>query len=253
MAAASFARSGWSWYKSMLSRRPLATKAATSSVVMAISDILCQRMEEHIRKAKEEDHHHHGNAPVRPKDFFQLDWRRTLHVALTGLTYNGPLSHFWYNGLERVVRIEHRWLGLAARMFLDAFVFSPVAVGGYFIWRGTLDGKQPAQVWEHVRERFYGALQASWQFWPLANIVNYSFVPIQYRVLYNNTLSLMWTGYLSHVNAKRLEEVLDDRAKHPRLIIVPDMKHVSGFLKGKQEESDTDKENKMEKGKCKWS
>jgi len=77
-------------------------------------------------------------------------------------------------------------------------------VAGYFAWRAILEGHGIRGVEEKLRAKWKGALRASLRYWPLANILNYGLVPVEFRVLYNNMLSVFWTGYLSHVNAKRM-------------------------------------------------
>jgi hypothetical protein len=69
-----------------------------------------------------------------------------------------------------------------------------------------------------LRLKWMAALQASWTFWPAANVVNFSVVPVPLRVLYNNVLSVGWNAFLSRLNAERLERVvrrtsLAERAK----------------------------------------
>jgi antibiotic biosynthesis monooxygenase (ABM) superfamily enzyme len=82
-------------------------------------------------------------------------------------------------------------------------------VAGYFTWRTLLEGSGVDGVVEKLRARWKGALVASWQFWPAVNVFNFAFVPYHFRVLYTNCLSLFWSGYLSHMNARRLEHVKD--------------------------------------------
>jgi hypothetical protein len=45
---------------------------------------------------------------------------------------------------------------------------------------------------------------SAWRFWPLANSVNFWFVPLQFRVLYMNVLALLWSGYLTYVNSQKV-------------------------------------------------
>lgn len=179
--------SPWEIYKSCLAKKPLLTKSVTSSVIMSVSDVLCQRLEQNIMQQVTEE----------KKD---QDWRRTADVATTGFIYSGPISHTWYAILEFVVTVEDKLLGLVLRMLLDAFIFSPVAVTGYFTMRTILEGGGPSNISAKLQSSFLWALFASWKFWPCANIINFTCVPLEYRVLYNNMLSLFWNGYLSFVN-----------------------------------------------------
>jgi protein Mpv17 len=202
-AAARAARATWQWYRSSLSSRPLLTKATTSAVIVSISDVACQSWEVSSSTGVEDV----SKKPPNNKVVGQ-DWERTSHVAITGFTFSGPISHVWYTILEsivgRVVIQEQKVWGIALRMLLDAFLFSPVAVAGYFTWRTLLEGKGLDGVHDKLQHTWKGALLASWHFWPLVNIVNFSVVPVQYRVLYNNSLSFLWNGYLTQLNAKRL-------------------------------------------------
>ena len=40
---------------------------------------------------------------------------------------------------------------------------------------------------------------AEWVIWPPAQFVNFYFLPTRYRVLYDNTISLLYDTYTSHV------------------------------------------------------
>jgi len=214
----------WSQYKSLLLKRPLATKAITSAILMATSDSLCQLYEL-------EDKREVSSIPLTdstssssillatsPSDCKQqqqqeqfFSWQRTFHVAITGLTLSGPISHVWYNSLERCVVHWglHRRVALAlgVKLVLDALLFTPVAVAGYFVWRQALlwPSKQQQQQQESMAllpfSTWVQAVQASWSFWPMANVVNFTLVPTPFRVLFNNSFSLVWNSYLSHLHS----------------------------------------------------
>jgi len=39
--------------------------------------------------------------------------------------------------------------------------------------------------------------QANYKIWPLANLINFSVVPLKFRVLFANVISVFWNMYLS--------------------------------------------------------
>lgn len=234
---ASFA---WRNYSFLLTKYPILTKASTSATLMCAADVLSQQYEiEHAKHIVShmqtqfglQEHQvnlQHGcvtnipttttntNQPCTATQFFnnerqlQYDATRSIHLAITGFIYSGPISHVWYNLLERLVMpfpAVPFW-GLLQRLLYDAFLFSPLAVGGYFIVRSVLEGKDWPGMYAKLQAKWWSATWASWSFWPLANVFNFSFVPIPWRVLYNNGLSLFWNAYLSRLNSQRLHDVV---------------------------------------------
>ena len=185
---------GWFWYKRMLENNPLITKAITAGILMGTSDVLSQSFEHTRDGLKQDGKIHQQGEQTKPlvvtsppvsmttlEDYIaRYDLSRSMQVAITGFTFTGPLTHTWYNLLERIVtrsipRIPILALGvvpqLAYKMFLDAVLYSPVAVGGYFAWRTRLEGGSGSDTWEKLRIAYPEALVASWSFWPAANIM----------------------------------------------------------------------------------
>lgn len=200
----------WQTYKQALTRHPLLVKAATAATLMSLSDVLVQTYEQaKWRQTKDTaDQDVQGTAKLHDASprLLSYNWNRTLHVGMTGLTFSGPISHAWYGLLEDTMvgrlALSTATSCMTTKLVLDAILFSPVAVAGYFVWRSVLEGSDVRGKLEH---QWMPALQASWSFWPLVNIVNFGMVPLPYRVLYNNGLSLVWNAYLSSANDRRVE------------------------------------------------
>jgi protein Mpv17 len=212
----------WSAYRALLAERPLATKAATSSVIMALSDALAQRLEARWegRRAPSPSPpalSSRSSALAGPPSASVDDkrighsWSRTRQSLLTGLIWSGPVAHFWYQLLEvgvgSVLRLPPAPLvQLAARIALDAALFSPFTVAGYFVVSTILQGGTARDAADKLGARWRPAVAAAWSFWPLVNVANFGLVPLPYRVLYANVMSLLWTGYLSYVNNLKKQE-----------------------------------------------
>jgi len=66
---------------------------------------------------------------------------------------------------------------------------------------GVMEGRDS----EHIRARFEDiyrpALLANWKIWPAAQFVNFWFMPLPYRVPFQQTCGMFWTLYLSLLNA----------------------------------------------------
>lgn len=192
----------WRCYRAALSRQPLLTQAATSASLMAASDALCQAVESPRRWQAPELHTARLEEP-RPG----YDWQRSARMAAVGLLYCGPVAHAWYLLLERIVPVKSGLGSLACKMALDATLYSPVSIVGYVALKSKLEGNDIGGVASDVQSKWWTALLASWSFWPVANIFNFAFVPVQLRVLYNNTLSLGWNAILWNLTSQQRESV----------------------------------------------
>ncbi|XP_077917300.1 peroxisomal membrane protein 2 isoform X2 [Halichoerus grypus] len=61
----------------------------------------------------------------------------------------------------------------------------------------TVSGRDAAAVTVQIRRSFWPALRMNWQVWTPAQFVNINYVPLQFRVLFANLVSLFWYVYLA--------------------------------------------------------
>jgi protein Mpv17 len=83
-------------------------------------------------------------------------------------------------------------------------------VAGDFIGRGVLEGQDPTGLMTKLQEKWIPTIWTSWHFWPAANVLNFVFIPLPFRVLYWSILSFFWQGYLTHVNADETTKSFQD-------------------------------------------
>ena len=50
-------------------------------------------------------------------------------------------------------------------------------------------------------------LKVNYCFWPMINYLNFTFIPIKFRILAINCCALFWNAYLAHVNQKSVDKV----------------------------------------------
>eukprot|EP00584_Thalassiosira_punctigera_P010527 CAMPEP_0172532568 /NCGR_PEP_ID=MMETSP1067-20121228/5571_1 /TAXON_ID=265564 ORGANISM="Thalassiosira punctigera, Strain Tpunct2005C2" /NCGR_SAMPLE_ID=MMETSP1067 /ASSEMBLY_ACC=CAM_ASM_000444 /LENGTH=197 /DNA_ID=CAMNT_0013317097 /DNA_START=289 /DNA_END=882 /DNA_ORIENTATION=- len=179
------------FYANALIQKPLLTKSLTSCGTNAFSDVLCQKLKIGSNGMQEG---------------VKIDSERIRHAAATGMIWSGPVTHAWYSLLfgKLTVSIKDPVTRLIVNIILDAIIFSPIAVSGYFAMRSILEGAGFAGLKEKLSTKLFSTVVGAWKFWPAANVINFSIVPIPFRVLYMNVASIIWTGYLTYVNSKKV-------------------------------------------------
>ena len=50
-------------------------------------------------------------------------------------------------------------------------------------------------------KKFLPVLKANWRFWTLPQFINVNFVPAEFRVLFANSVALLWNVYLARLTA----------------------------------------------------
>ena len=213
-------------YSSMVSVHPVKTKSLTCGILGVTGDFFAQKYEN----------------PLGDYDF-----NRALSIFLVGSLFSGPVLHGWYNVLERLPgtffstkRLESLkpWQLLGTKLFLDQIVFGSVFLGGYFMVYGVTLGavnhyspyvprtpealaKAPPsgiptfdiyealdQTYAHTCNVFLPTFVADCLFWPPIQALNFTKVPLRYRVLVINLSSMVFGILLSYMaNAKPSSEM----------------------------------------------
>ena len=127
-----------------------------------------------------------------------LNFSSAKNVALFGATMAAPVFHFWYRFLDA------RFVGTAPTMLIKKValdqIFASSSVSALFLvavpaFQGEAGGDLvgPDSL---LRRKFLSVYLTGCAFWPAAQIVNFRFVPPQYRVAYLGFAAFLWTNVL---------------------------------------------------------
>ncbi|ODQ51159.1 hypothetical protein SAICODRAFT_60399 [Saitoella complicata NRRL Y-17804] len=174
------------FYKHQLAMRPFLTNMTVSSGLFMVGDAVAQH-------AVEKVHAH--------------DWSRTGRMGFFGGFIAAPIFVSWYAVLDRVVTTKNKYLNTICRVGLDQTIFAPFAIGNFFVSQSLLEGRSFPEIKEKLEASYYTALQNNWKVWPMVQVVNFSIVPTQHRLLVVNTVSVAWNSYLSYMNTQGDEAV----------------------------------------------
>ncbi|PNW76617.1 hypothetical protein CHLRE_11g467738v5 [Chlamydomonas reinhardtii] len=162
---------------------PAARAGLTSCVVMSAGDVICQSLQ---RRGK--------NTPY--------DWNRTARFGLIGLTLHGPYFLWGFRMIdERFGPAKNLGTAIRKTAFGQVTLF-PCYLAAFFTYITMLEtGGNFTAATDKLRNGFAQAYAVGTLFWPVANVINFMFVPPTSRVLYVNGAGLVWNAMLSAFNA----------------------------------------------------
>jgi protein Mpv17 len=191
MAVLSWASSLGSLYASWLERRPIVTKSVTASLIFGLSDYLAQVLE---RSAK-------PTTTATPTT--TISSKRILWSMLVGLLYFGPAAHFWYGTIFRLLPGTSLWSTLQ-KAALGQLIFGPSFTCIFFATALIQSGQWSFNAWfRKIAQDLPKAWLAGAGFWPLMDLISYSYISREWIPLFINCCSLVWTIYLSLIANKR--------------------------------------------------
>jgi len=167
---------GWHRYLQQLDRRPIKTKALTAAGMAGASDLLAQRLA--------------SKAPI--------NWRRTLAMALFGLVWSGPSSHWWFGFLERFFGRRRELGTVAEKVAADQLLYGPLCnILAISYISLVIDGRSLEATKQKLERDYVGIQLNAWKLWPVASVINQSgYIPVKLRPLFTNCVSFIWSTFL---------------------------------------------------------
>ncbi|KAH9853170.1 hypothetical protein C2E23DRAFT_729080 [Lenzites betulinus] len=200
-------------YQQSFDSHPYYTTALTNGALNALGDVVAQITQKVI--AQQED--------SQPRTPWRYDFPRTLRFFAFGFGM-GPVIGRWNVFLEQ--RFPLRPVGnstgkgkvslraLARRVGADQLFMAPIGLALFIGSMGVMEGRDASHIGQRYQDLYKPAILANWQVWPVAQLVNFRFMPLPYRVPFQSTCGVFWTLYLSLLNAK--EDEVQDRADSMR-------------------------------------
>jgi protein Mpv17 len=129
----------------------------------------------------------------------RTDWnlKRTGKVGVTGLVI-APFVHYWYVFLDRWLP-GRTFCVLCKKVLVDQVVCSPIYLSMFIVSMGFMENKSWSEFKTVVKEKGSVLYLAEWIIWSPAQFVNFYFLPTKYRVLYDNSVSMISDAMWSYV------------------------------------------------------
>ena len=131
------------------------------------------------------------------------DPQRSLVMLCTGLFVSGPWSAFTFTGTE--------WLfpGRTSRAILSKVLLNactaPVGISLMFSTVKLLEGHSLAEAKAKVAESAFTTWMTGALYWPFVSVLNFRFVPFEWRPLFSGLAGAAWQTYMSAQAHKPVE------------------------------------------------
>lgn len=167
-------------YGRLLQEKPISTKCITSFVTFGAGDLMCQYFEiNYAGKSK-------------------YDLNRAFKQATFGFLVS-PYLHLHFSIVMPTLFPATKKYSVVKSLLYDQTIGASVFISLFFGYLDFMSGKSYQQFCDEMKVKFMPTLVANWSVWPAIMLINFTFVPVQWRVLYANIAGMFWNAYLSYV------------------------------------------------------
>lgn len=131
-----------------------------------------------------------------PKIIDNHDFIRTRNMITVGLI-QGPFHHYFYSLLERFVPGKNA-SSVVKKTCIDQVIASPICLAIFFIGLSALEERKTKELFFEIKSKFIETYKVDCCFWPPSQLINFLFVPMRYRVMYINFMTMFYDIFLSH-------------------------------------------------------
>lgn len=165
----------WLSYNNSLAKRPYLVPSLQTSFLLGLGDIIAQNLIE---------------------DSSPYEYVRTIRFAGIGL-FLGPGLTVWYRVLDKFIGSDKGIKSSLKKVAIDQCVFSPAMMVVFMGTFSALQGASFAQFKDNLEKNYVDILLNNYKVWPAVQILNFSIVPLQFRVLVVQVVALGWNTYLA--------------------------------------------------------
>lgn len=134
---------------------------------------------------------------VAVSTIFQLISIEIKMMCIFFLFQKGPGLRKWYGTLEAKCTATSKLGRTVQKVFIDQIVFAPIFLAGLLSIIGYSQHQDVGKVKEKLQNDYPDILIANYSVWPWVQIINFSFIPLNYQVLWTQTFAVFWNIYFS--------------------------------------------------------
>lgn len=193
------------WYTRMLKEKPLITKSVSSFIALGSGDLLCQFLElNYFPKIKENEENKiktnkeiDSNVEEKINLTAEYNLKRTLKQATFGF-FISPYLHLNYNIIIPFLFPGSGVKNLVKSVAYNQSIHSMFCTLVFFTYIDVLNGVEFKKSISNAAYKLPFTVIANLKVWVPAQMINLSIMPLEYRVLFTNMVSIIWSCFLSY-------------------------------------------------------
>ncbi|XP_006612128.1 protein Mpv17 [Apis dorsata] len=162
----------------VVTRYPIIIQATQAGILMALGDQIAQNF-------------------IEQKKFKELDFLRTAQFGSIGFFITGPVTRTWYGILDKYIGSK-TGIAVLKKVACDQLIFAPAGLGIVLTTVGLLQGKDFEQIKTKLSNEYLDILLNNYKIWPIIQLINFYFIPLQYQVLLVQSVAILWNTYVSY-------------------------------------------------------
>ena len=105
------------------------------------------------------------------------------------------------------------------KIFMDQTIYLTVKCSIYIFSVGVLSGDSIETAKTTVKDKIGGVVLTAWKFWPLVHCITYGVIPARHRILWVNSVDLIWNAILaSQAQKGDPEAIIDEEIKESAVL-----------------------------------
>lgn len=168
-------------YQRALQVHPVRTAALSAGTLMTLGDAIAQTL-------------------VEKKPLSKFEFKRSLRFLVFGTFLAGPLFSIWYTKLART--FGHTRYATLKMVACDQLLFAPPFLAYFLAVMEILKGEGLQDIKFKLQDDYPDVMKMNYKIWPAVQAVNFTFVPVHYRVVTANIVAVFWNTYLAWMSEK---------------------------------------------------
>eukprot|EP00581_Thalassiosira_minuscula_P007705 CAMPEP_0183710148 /NCGR_PEP_ID=MMETSP0737-20130205/5973_1 /TAXON_ID=385413 /ORGANISM="Thalassiosira miniscula, Strain CCMP1093" /LENGTH=235 /DNA_ID=CAMNT_0025938371 /DNA_START=326 /DNA_END=1033 /DNA_ORIENTATION=+ len=186
--------------KGQMQRRPALTHAVVGFGLFGASDAFAQKLEASALREEAKIADKNDSSASLSRDTFStndLDMVRFLSAGVIGAFFGGCVYPFAYKRLDMIWK-GNGFMSIAKKSVLEVFTVGIFANSVSMGARGVLVGKNPMEVFSHVKKEMPEVTLNDLRVWFPYNMVAFGLIPISIRPATTSLMECLWQTYISY-------------------------------------------------------